>query len=107
MTVDELIQQIPEPLRASVEAQWQTFIDKVIDKQRLRICITDTGNGLSENDIARLFIPFERLNIEENVEGTGIGLVITKHLVELMGGTMGVDSTVDKGSTFWVELKLE
>ena len=79
---------------------------RLVEEQKLRISITDTGEGLSENDIANLYTPFERLNIKENVEGTGIGLTITKHLVELMGGSIGVDSKLGEGSTFWIELKL-
>lgn len=78
----------------------------VVEEQKLRISITDTGEGISEKDIANLYTPFERLNIKENVEGTGIGLTITKHLVELMGGSIGVDSKLGEGSTFWIELKL-
>lgn len=78
----------------------------IYDKQRLRIRVTDTGEGLTEEDIAKLFSSFERLNEMNNVEGAGIGLVITKHLVELMGGTIGVDSRLGEGSTFWVEFDL-
>lgn len=77
---------------------------EVINKSRLRINITDTGEGLSKADIAKLFIPFERLNTRFNVEGVGIGLVISKNIVELMGGNIGVTSTVGKGSTFYIEL---
>lgn len=79
---------------------------KVIDGQKLRIAITDSGEGLSDKDITLLFTPFERLNTENNIEGTGIGLVITKNLLELMGGTIGVESTPGEGSTFWIELRL-
>jgi PAS domain S-box-containing protein len=83
-----------------------TLDSKIIDKQRLRLCVTDTGVGLTEEEIAKLFTPFERLSAESNVQGTGIGLVITKFLVEIMGGAIGVDSTKGEGSTFWVELAL-
>jgi len=83
-----------------------TLDSQIVDKQRLRIRVTDTGEGLTDEEVAILFIPFERLNAANNIEGTGIGLVITKNLVELMGGTMGVESMPGEGCTFWVELEL-
>jgi len=71
----------------------------------VRICVRDTGAGLAPAQQAQLFQPFNRLGQERGAEeGTGIGLVVTKRLVELMGGTVGVDSTVGVGSTFWIEL---
>lgn len=82
-----------------------TLDSELTDNQRLRICVTDTGEGLTEDDIAKLFTPFERLNVP-NIEGTGMGLVITKSFVKLMGGNIGIDSTKGKGSTFWVEFPL-
>jgi signal transduction histidine kinase/ActR/RegA family two-component response regulator len=73
----------------------------------IRISVRDTGVGLTPEQQAQLFQPFNRLGKEAGAEeGTGIGLVVTKRLVELMGGTIGVDSTVGVGSVFWVELKL-
>jgi PAS domain S-box-containing protein len=73
--------------------------------QRIRISVKDTGPGLSPEQIAQLFQPFNRLGQENSgEEGTGIGLVMTKRLVELMGGVIGVESIVGKGSVFWVEL---
>ena len=75
--------------------------------QYLRICVEDTGNGLTSSQISQLFQPFNRLGQESRTEpGTGIGLVMTKQLVELMGGSIGVNSTVGKGSVFWLEMKL-
>ena len=71
----------------------------------LRISIKDSGSGLSSDQLAQLFQPFNRLGQETGtVEGTGIGLVVTKQLVELMKGKIGVDSTVGVGSEFWIEL---
>jgi PAS domain S-box-containing protein len=70
----------------------------------VRITVQDTGVGLSGEQVDHLFQPFNRLGQETgSEEGTGIGLVVTRQLVELMGGTMGVDSTVGVGSAFWVE----
>jgi len=72
---------------------------------RIRVCVTDSGSGLSAEQIAQLFQPFNRLGQESNAEqGTGIGLVMSKKLIELMGGAIGVESTVGKGSMFWFEL---
>ncbi|MFT5084528.1 MAG: signal transduction histidine kinase [Lentisphaeria bacterium] len=74
---------------------------------RMRICIEDTGDGLSPEKLAQLFQPLNRLGQEAGAaEGTGIGLVMAKRLMELMDGNIGVESTVDKGSLFWVELEL-
>ena len=72
----------------------------------IRISVRDTGVGLAPEQLAQLFQPFNRLGRESGPEeGTGIGLVVTKRLVDLMGGTMGADSTVGVGSTFWCEFK--
>lgn len=79
---------------------------EVMDEQRLRISVTDSGAGISKEDIEKLFTSFERLDKKDNVEGTGIGLVICKHLIEIMGGDIGVESSSDKGSTFWIEIAL-
>ncbi|MES2257633.1 MAG: ATP-binding protein [Pseudomonadota bacterium] len=75
------------------------------DAQRVRVSVADTGAGLSQDQLAHLFQPFNRLGQENGgEEGAGIGLVVTRQLVELMGGTIGVDSSVGAGTTFWVEL---
>lgn len=73
----------------------------------IRINVRDTGKGLAPEQLLQLFQPFNRLGKETGAEeGTGIGLVVTKRLVELMGGTIGADSTVGVGSVFWFELSL-
>ena len=72
---------------------------------RIRISIEDSGAGLKPEQLAQLFQPFNRLGQEAGgEEGTGIGLVVAKRLVELMGGTIGAESTVGAGSVFWFEL---
>ncbi len=73
--------------------------------EHIRISVKDTGPGLSPEKLAQLFQPFNRLGQEAGGgEGTGIGLVMTKRLVELMGGVIGVTSAIGVGSEFWVEL---
>ena len=72
---------------------------------RLRVSVRDSGAGLSPDMLTQLFQPFNRLGRETSrEEGTGIGLVMSKRLVELMGGTIGVASTIGSGSVFWFEL---
>jgi CheY-like chemotaxis protein len=75
------------------------------DQERIRISVRDTGAGLPPEKLAQLFQPFNRLGQESSgVVGTGIGLVVTKRLTELMKGILGVESTVGVGSVFWIEL---
>jgi PAS domain S-box-containing protein len=72
---------------------------------RIRVSVRDTGAGLAPEMLSQLFQPFNRLGRERGAEeGTGIGLVMSKRLVELMGGRIGVESTVGAGSVFWFEL---
>lgn len=74
-------------------------------EDRLRVSVTDTGAGLTAEQLAQLFQPFNRLGRECGpVEGTGMGLVVTRQLVESMGGAVGVESRVGGGSVFWFEL---
>jgi PAS domain S-box-containing protein len=73
--------------------------------ERVRISIKDSGKGLSPENLEQLFEPFNRLGQENGTEeGTGMGLVVAKQLVELMGGSIGVKSTAGVGSEFWIEL---
>jgi nitrogen-specific signal transduction histidine kinase/CheY-like chemotaxis protein len=74
---------------------------------RVRILVSDSGFGIPEKLTDRLFTPFDRLGAEQSkVEGTGLGLALTKSLVEAMGGTIEVESEEGQGSTFIVELAL-
>lgn len=82
-------------------------VDCIVARGHIRIRVTDTGNGLSPEKVEQLFQPFNRLGQEASIEeGTGIGLVVCKRLIEWMGGTIGVTSAVGTGSAFWIELNL-
>jgi protein-histidine pros-kinase len=75
--------------------------------ERLRIKVTDTGPGIPVESVERLFVPFDRLGSEQtSVEGTGLGLPLSKRLAEAMDGSLELVSTVGQGSTFWIELPL-
>ena len=74
---------------------------------RLRIEVADTGAGIDEEGLKKIFTPFERLGADRNaVGGTGLGLALSKRMIEAMGGTIGVESTVGVGSRFYFELAL-
>jgi PAS domain S-box-containing protein len=78
-----------------------------VDGGRLRLTVTDTGAGIAEPKLQLLFQPFERLGAEQTaIEGTGLGLALSRGLADAMGGTLNVTSVVDRGSTFWIELAL-
>jgi CheY-like chemotaxis protein len=70
-----------------------------------RISIADTGRGIAPEDVARLFVPFERLDAQvRGIDGTGLGLALSRNLTEAMDGSLGVRSTPGEGSMFWVDL---
>ena len=79
------------------------------DKQgetRLVMTVVDTGGGLSKEECGMLFTPFTRIRARADIEGAGMGLAITKRLIELMGGSIGVESELGKGSRFFFELAI-
>lgn len=74
------------------------------DNRQLRILISDTGRGIPKSEMPKLFVPFERLGAENSgIDGTGIGLVLARQLTEMMGGSLGLESTEGKGLTVWVD----
>lgn len=76
-------------------------------QERLRIIVRDSGRGIAAGKVERLFTPFDRLDADQtDVEGTGLGLALSKGLIEAMGGRLGVESVEDQGSSFWVDLPL-
>lgn len=76
-----------------------------VEKDKVKVSVKDTGIGISENDRVRVFERFIKIN--EFHQGTGLGLTISKTIVEYLGGSIGVDSEIGKGSTFWFTLPLE
>jgi CheY-like chemotaxis protein len=88
------------PISGSVSVSQSVSGDKTV-----RILVHDTGPGIPSEKLDRLFRPFDRLGAEQsNVEGTGLGLALSQRLMQAMGGSIGVETTVGAGSTFWLEL---
>ena len=75
-----------------------------IKKDRVKVCVQDTGIGISESNRERVFERFIKIN--DFHQGTGLGLTISKTIIEYLGGSIGVDSVEGKGSTFWFTLPL-
>jgi len=81
-----------------------SILCKVLDNGFIRIGVKDTGIGLSEEQQAQLFVPFNRVGQGVEIEGTGLGLVISRRLIEAMGGEIDLKSRKGHGTTFWVDL---
>ena len=82
-----------------------TVLMREIGDARLRLTVRDTGPGIPVNKLGRLFTPFDRLGAEESgIEGNGLGLAISKRLIEAMDGTIDLDTREGQGSAFWIEL---
>jgi PAS domain S-box-containing protein len=100
-----LLNLLSNAIKYNHEGGRVTLAARASSGDRVRIEVRDTGPGIPAEKLPLLFKPFSRLGKEaSNIEGTGIGLTIVRRLVELMGGTVGVESAPGEGSTFWVEL---
>ncbi len=102
-----LLNLLSNAIKYNLDGGTVTVTKEIPAEGTLRINISDTGPGISAEGLTRIFQPFERLGAEQTeVEGTGLGLALSKRLIEAMQGRIGVDSEVGIGSTFWVELPL-
>lgn len=101
-----LLNLLSNAIKYNREGGTITVTCKPCSNDRTRITVTDTGAGMSDAQLQQLFQEFNRVGAERtDIKGTGIGLVITKRLIELMGGIIGVESEQEKGTSFWFELK--
>jgi PAS domain S-box-containing protein len=100
-----LLNLLSNAIKYNREGGTVTVACTAVAPDRLRLAVADTGPGIPADRLDQLFSPFERLGAENStIEGTGLGLALTRRLVEAMDGTIGVDSVAGEGSTFWVEL---
>lgn len=77
----------------------------LLSEEKMRVVVSDNGPGVSPENLSRLFTPFDRLDAEQTgVQGTGLGLAVSRRLMEAMRGRIGVESDLGRGSTFWLEL---
>jgi predicted ATPase/signal transduction histidine kinase/DNA-binding NarL/FixJ family response regulator/tRNA A-37 threonylcarbamoyl transferase component Bud32 len=84
-----------------------TLIKEQAAKSLLRFAVSDTGVGMSQEELQQIFLPFEQVgDATQRAKGTGLGLAISKQLVELMGGKIQVESQLGQGSTFWFEIEV-
>ncbi|MDH5426160.1 MAG: ATP-binding protein [Gammaproteobacteria bacterium] len=100
-----MINLISNAIKYNKPAGYITVSCKISKKNQLRISVEDSGRGISDNDMSRLFRPFERSeSAYDAIEGTGIGLALVKKLLEAMNSEIHVKSTYGEGSTFWFDL---
>lgn len=104
-----LLNLLSNAVKYSPEGGRITLTTEIVAPNRIRLAVTDAGLGIAPKDQAVIFNPFTRLHGSSmtTAEGVGIGLAVSKKLAEQLGGTIGVESRVGRGSTFWVEFPCE
>lgn len=101
-----LLNLVSNAIKYNRHGGWVEIGAEQCGDERLRITVSDSGTGIDPATRAKLFVPFERLGAERTgVEGTGVGLALSRRLVEAMGGTVDVEPNEARGSRFWVELQ--
>lgn len=100
------INLLSNAIKYNVEGGVVEIFTNLLENNMMRVSVKDTGEGIPEDMQERLFLPFERLshNNDETIEGTGIGLALSKRMIELMKGSIGVISVASEGSTFYFEI---
>ena len=102
-----MLNLLSNAVRYNRDAGTVTVDAEEISGRMLRVSVSDTGPGIAKKDHENVFEPFDRLGREATeIEGSGVGLAISKQLMEALGGFIGLDSEAGKGSTFWIELPL-
>ncbi len=100
-----LLNLLTNAIKYSPEHSRVTLSCEEADADRMQICVSDNGQGIPGEKLQRLFLPFDRLDAEQSdVQGTGLGLSLSKRLMEAMGGGIGVTTEFGSGSTFWIDL---
>ena len=100
------INLLSNAIKYNIQGGTVEIILTVLENNMMRVSLKDTGEGITEDMRERLFMPFERLshNNDETIEGTGIGLALSKRMIELMKGNIGVSSVPSEGSTFYFDI---
>ncbi len=101
-----LVNLLSNAIKYNRKNGWVRLTTQAVEANHIKICIEDSGIGICSNELENIFIPFTRLNYAEHkeIQGTGIGLALSRFLVEEMQGVIGVESKPGHGSTFWVRL---